>query len=133
MPAVTARPNWLLDARPAYRSGEHTEATWPLAYGWPRWCLLWSPSRSCRRGVGYRADVLPDDLDRPARAARLLRQTSSATCTAVAGLLHPHEAGDLMSRLTNDIDTIQQALSFALVNGLGGALLIVWIASTCCR
>lgn len=39
-----------------------------------------------------------------------------------------HEAGDLMSRITNDTDTIQQALSFALINVLGGALLIVWVA-----
>ncbi|MEX2161900.1 MAG: ABC transporter ATP-binding protein [Anaerolineales bacterium] len=39
-----------------------------------------------------------------------------------------HEAGDLMSRITNDSDTIQQALSFALVNVVGGLLLLVWIA-----
>ncbi|MCC7358047.1 MAG: ABC transporter ATP-binding protein [Anaerolineales bacterium] len=39
-----------------------------------------------------------------------------------------HESGDLMSRITNDSDTIQQALSFALVNVLSGLLLIVWIA-----
>ncbi len=32
-----------------------------------------------------------------------------------------------MSRITNDTDTIQQAISFALVNVLSGALLIVWI------
>jgi len=38
-----------------------------------------------------------------------------------------HEAGDLMSRITNDAETIQQALSFALVNVLTGSLLIVWI------
>ena len=39
-----------------------------------------------------------------------------------------HEVGDLMSRITNDSDTIQQAMSFALINVLGGSLLIVWIA-----
>ena len=39
-----------------------------------------------------------------------------------------HEAGDLMSRITNDSDTIQQAFNFALVNVLSGALLLVWIA-----
>jgi ATP-binding cassette subfamily B multidrug efflux pump len=39
-----------------------------------------------------------------------------------------HEAGDLMSRITNDAETIQQALSFALVNVLTGMLLLVWIA-----
>lgn len=38
-----------------------------------------------------------------------------------------NEVGDLMSRITNDSDTIQQAFSFALVNVLSGALLIVWI------
>jgi ATP-binding cassette subfamily B protein len=39
-----------------------------------------------------------------------------------------HEAGDLMSRITNDTETIQQALSFALVNVASGALLLVWIS-----
>jgi ATP-binding cassette subfamily B protein len=39
-----------------------------------------------------------------------------------------HEAGDTMSRITNDADTIQQAVSFALVQVLSGGLLIVWIA-----
>ncbi|RPI34556.1 MAG: ABC transporter ATP-binding protein [Chloroflexota bacterium] len=39
-----------------------------------------------------------------------------------------HEVGDLMSRITNDTETIQQAFSFALINVLSGGLLIVWIA-----
>jgi ATP-binding cassette subfamily B multidrug efflux pump len=39
-----------------------------------------------------------------------------------------HEVGDLMSRITNDISTIQQAINFALVNVLTGVLLILWIA-----
>ncbi len=38
------------------------------------------------------------------------------------------EAGDLMSRITNDSEAIQQALSFALVNVATGALLLGWIA-----
>jgi ATP-binding cassette, subfamily B, multidrug efflux pump len=38
-----------------------------------------------------------------------------------------HEAGDLMSRITSDTETIQQAINFALVNVLGGLLLLVWI------
>jgi ATP-binding cassette subfamily B protein len=38
-----------------------------------------------------------------------------------------HESGDLMSRITNDAETIQQALSFALVNVLSGLLLLFWI------
>ena len=39
-----------------------------------------------------------------------------------------NEAGDLMSRITNDSETIQQAISFALVNVFSGILLIIWIA-----
>jgi ATP-binding cassette subfamily B protein len=39
-----------------------------------------------------------------------------------------HETGDLMSRITNDVSTIQQAIGFALVNVLSGGLLLVWIA-----
>ena len=39
-----------------------------------------------------------------------------------------HEAGDLMSRITNDSETIQQAFSFALVNVLSGLLLLFGIA-----
>ncbi|MCC7447784.1 MAG: ABC transporter ATP-binding protein [Anaerolineae bacterium] len=38
-----------------------------------------------------------------------------------------NEAGDVMSRFTSDSETIQQAMSFALVNVLSGAVLIVWI------
>jgi ATP-binding cassette subfamily B multidrug efflux pump len=41
-----------------------------------------------------------------------------------------NEAGNVMSRITNDMDTIQQAISFALVNVLSGALLLVWVAYT---
>jgi ATP-binding cassette subfamily B multidrug efflux pump len=38
-----------------------------------------------------------------------------------------NEAGDIMSRLTNDTDTLQQAVSFALVQVVRGALMIVWL------
>ena len=38
-----------------------------------------------------------------------------------------NEAGDVMSRLTNDMDTLQQALSFALVQVVRGGMLIVWL------
>ena len=41
-----------------------------------------------------------------------------------------HEAGNVMSRITNDMETISQAISFALVNVLSGSLLLVWIAYT---
>ncbi|MEK6221645.1 MAG: ABC transporter transmembrane domain-containing protein, partial [Chloroflexota bacterium] len=37
-----------------------------------------------------------------------------------------HEAGDIMSRVTNDADTIQQGMTFALVQVLSGIVLIVW-------
>jgi ATP-binding cassette, subfamily B, multidrug efflux pump len=43
------------------------------------------------------------------------------------GYYSRHEAGGLMSRVTNDIDTMQQAINFALVNVTGGILLIAWI------
>jgi len=38
-----------------------------------------------------------------------------------------HEAGDLMSRITNDATAIEQALGFALVQVASGTLLLVWI------
>jgi ATP-binding cassette subfamily B protein len=43
------------------------------------------------------------------------------------GYYAEHEAGDLMSRITNDSETIQQAFSFALINVFSGALLVGWI------
>ncbi len=39
-----------------------------------------------------------------------------------------NEAGSVMSRLTNDMDTLQQAINFALVQATSGALLLVWTA-----
>ncbi|MBI5952095.1 MAG: ABC transporter ATP-binding protein [Chloroflexi bacterium] len=39
-----------------------------------------------------------------------------------------HEAGDLMSRITNDTSAIEQAFSMALVNVFSGILLLVWVA-----
>jgi ABC-type multidrug transport system fused ATPase/permease subunit len=44
------------------------------------------------------------------------------------GYYAKHESGDLMSRITNDTSTIQQAIGFALIQVLSGALIIVWIA-----
>jgi len=44
------------------------------------------------------------------------------------GYYTKHEAGDVMSRITNDADSIQQAVSFPLVSVVQGSLLIVWIA-----
>lgn len=39
-----------------------------------------------------------------------------------------HEAGQVMSRVTNDMDTISQAFGFILVSVTSGILLILWIA-----
>ncbi|HEX5414576.1 MAG TPA: ABC transporter ATP-binding protein [Chloroflexota bacterium] len=44
------------------------------------------------------------------------------------GYFTQHEAGDVMSRITNDADTIQQAIGFPLVSVVQGSLLLVWIA-----
>jgi ATP-binding cassette, subfamily B, multidrug efflux pump len=41
-----------------------------------------------------------------------------------------NEAGDLMSRITNDSETIGQAFNFALINVFSGALLLVWVGYT---
>jgi ATP-binding cassette, subfamily B, multidrug efflux pump len=46
------------------------------------------------------------------------------------GYYSTHEAGDVMSRITNDADTVQQAISFPLISVIQGALLIVWIGYT---
>lgn len=42
------------------------------------------------------------------------------------GYFTRHEAGDVMSRLTNDMDTLQQVIGFGLINVVQGVLLIVW-------
>ncbi|MCB0134515.1 MAG: ABC transporter ATP-binding protein, partial [Caldilineaceae bacterium] len=44
------------------------------------------------------------------------------------GYYSRNESGDLMSRITNDTSTLQQAISFALVQVLSGVLLLVWIS-----
>ncbi len=43
------------------------------------------------------------------------------------GYFTRHEAGDVMSRFTNDIDTLQQVMGFGLVSVVQGLLLIVWV------
>ncbi len=43
------------------------------------------------------------------------------------GYYTEHEAGDLMSRITNDTSAIEQAFGFALLQVFGAALLLVWI------
>jgi ATP-binding cassette subfamily B protein len=43
------------------------------------------------------------------------------------GFYARNEVGDVMSRVTNDTDTIQLVFNFALMQVVSGALLIVWI------
>ena len=43
------------------------------------------------------------------------------------GYFTKNEAGDVMSRFTNDTDTLQQIMGFGLVSVIQGGLLIVWI------
>ncbi|MEZ4518294.1 MAG: ABC transporter ATP-binding protein [Chloroflexota bacterium] len=49
------------------------------------------------------------------------------------GYFSKHEAGDVMSRFTNDIDTLQQVVGFGLMSVLSGSLLIIWIVITMVR
>jgi len=42
------------------------------------------------------------------------------------GYYAQHEAGDLMSRITNDASAIEQAVGFALIQVVSGSLLLVW-------
>ena len=46
------------------------------------------------------------------------------------GFYTRNESGDLMSRITNDMSAIEQAMSFALIQVLSGVVLLVWIAYT---
>ena len=46
------------------------------------------------------------------------------------GYFGKNEAGDIMSRFTNDTDTLQQVFGFGLVNMVQGSLLIIWIIYT---
>ncbi len=49
------------------------------------------------------------------------------------GYFTKHDAGDVMSRFTNDIDTLQQVIGFGLVSVFQGALLIVWVVAVMFR
>jgi ATP-binding cassette subfamily B protein len=43
------------------------------------------------------------------------------------GYYSENEAGDLMSRITNDTTALEQAISFALVQVFSGVLLLIWV------
>jgi ATP-binding cassette subfamily B protein len=43
------------------------------------------------------------------------------------GYYAENEAGNIMSRVTSDIDTINQVMSFALLSVVSGVVLVVWI------
>ncbi len=43
------------------------------------------------------------------------------------GYYSRHEAGEIMSRVTNDMDTLQQMFNFALLNVFQGLMIIFWI------
>ncbi len=43
------------------------------------------------------------------------------------GYFNQQEAGEIMSRVTNDMDTIQQVMGFGLVQVMQSGLLIVWV------
>src|SRR4030042_910481 len=43
------------------------------------------------------------------------------------GSFSEHEVGDVMSRLTNDVDTITQAVNFGLVQVVSGSLSLIGI------
>ncbi|MEX0788683.1 MAG: ABC transporter ATP-binding protein [Anaerolineales bacterium] len=62
------------------------------------------------------------------RALRQMREEVFAHLHRLSlGYHAEHEAGDLMSRITNDATAIEQAFGFALVQVVGGALLLVGI------
>ena len=64
-------------------------------------------------------------------ALRTIRQQVFAHIHRLSlGYYSKHEAGDVMSRITNDADTVQQAMGFPLIGVVQGALLIMWIAYT---
>ena len=46
------------------------------------------------------------------------------------GYFTRHQGGDVMSRFTNDVDTLQQTIGFGLVSVIQGGLLIVWVVYT---
>ena len=66
-----------------------------------------------------RYHVLPDVLGGPAPAPRPARRHLPPDSPADDGLLDKHESGDIMSRLINDTDTINQIISWLYPGGAG--------------
>ena len=63
------------------------------------------------------------------RVLRNLRESLFAHLQDLSvGYYAENEAGQVMSRVTNDMDTIQQVFSFGLVSVVSAVLLMVWIA-----
>ena len=68
------------------------------------------------------------------RALRRIREDLFAQIHRLSlGYYARNEAGNIMSRITSDTDTIQQALGFALLNVISGALVIVLIVAAMLR
>lgn len=68
------------------------------------------------------------------RVIRRLRVALFARIHSLSlGYFTRHEAGDVMSRLTNDLDTLQQSLNFMLVSVVLSVITVVWIMAEMLR
>ena len=77
---------------------------------------------------GGRTHVLSDELDGATCAARATHEVFKHLHRLSLGFYSKQESGDLMSRITNDTNTIQQAVSFALIQVASGIVLLIWMA-----
>lgn len=68
------------------------------------------------------------------RVIRRLRVALFARIHSLSlGYFTRHEAGDIMSRLTNDLDTLQQSLNFMMVSVVLSAISVAWIMAEMLR
>lgn len=68
------------------------------------------------------------------RVIRRLRVALFARIHSLSlGYFTRHETGDVMSRLTNDLDTLQQSLNFMLVSVVLSVITVVWIMAEMLR
>lgn len=68
------------------------------------------------------------------RVIRRLRVALFARIHSLSlGYFTRHEAGDVMSRLTNDLDTLQQSLNFMLVSVVLSVITVAWIMAEMLR